>query len=72
MGANINDLKAIANWMSEFKALVHEGTFSQNTIDILSKDLYDIKPERDLAEYIDSGEEFVKVLSNLKSKLNSK
>ena len=70
VGANINDLKAIANWMSEFKALVHERTFSQNTIDILSKDLYDIKPERDLAEYIDSGEEFVKVLSNLKSKLN--
>ena len=70
LNANINDLKAIARWMNEFTALVREGTFSQNTIDLMSKDLFDIKPERDLAEYIDSGEEFVMVLSRLKDKLN--
>ena len=70
LNANINDLKAIARWMNEFTALVREGTFSQNTIDLMSKDLFDIKPERDLAEYIDSGEEFVVVLSRLKDKLN--
>jgi len=70
LNANPKDLKAIANWMHEFNALVQEGTFSQKTIDLLSKDLYDIKPERDLAEYIDSGENFVRVLTRLKDKLN--
>ena len=70
LNANVNDLKAIAKWMSEFTALVREGTFSENTIDLMSKDLFDIKPERDLAEYIDSGEEFVRVLTKLKDKLN--
>ena len=70
LNANPNDLKAIASWMNEFTALVREGTFSQNTIDLMSKDMFDIKPERDLAEYIDSGEEFVRVLSRLKDKLN--
>ena len=70
LGADVNDLKAIARWMNEFTKLVNEGTFSQSTIDMLSKDLYDINPERDLAEYIDSGEEFVRVLTRLKDKLN--
>ena len=70
LNANPDDLKAIAKWMHEFTALVREGTFSENTIDLLSKDLFDIKPERDLAEYIDAGEEFVRVLSRLKDKLN--
>ena len=70
LNADINDLKAIAKWMNEFTALVREGTFSENTIDLMSKDLFDIKPERDLAEYIDAGEEFVRVLSKLKDKLN--
>ncbi len=70
LNANVNDLKAIARWMNEFTALVREGTFSENTIDLMSKDLFDIKPERDLAEYIESGEEFVRVLTRLKEKLN--
>jgi hypothetical protein len=56
LNADVNDLKSIAKWMTEFTALVREGTFSENTIDLMSKDLFDIKPERDLAEYIDSGE----------------
>jgi len=70
LNANPNDLLAIARWMNEFTALVRQGTFSQNTIDLMSKDLFDINPERDLADYIDSGEEFVRVLSRLKDKLN--
>ena len=70
LNADPNDLKAIASWMREFTALVREGTFSENTIDILSKDLFDINPERDLAEYIDAGEEFVRVLTKLREKLN--
>ena len=70
LNADPNDLKAIAKWMNEFTALVRDGTFSENTIDLMSKDLFDIKPERDLADYIDAGEEFVRVLSKLKDKLN--
>ncbi|WP_405306835.1 DUF3320 domain-containing protein [Methanobrevibacter sp.] len=70
LNANPNDLRAIARWMNEFTALVRQGTFSQNTIDLMSKDLFDINPERDLADYIDSGEQFVRVLSRLKDKLN--
>ena len=70
LNADPNDLKAIAKWMNEFTALVRDGTFSENTIDIMSRDLFDIKPERDLADYIDAGEQFVRVLSKLKDKLN--
>jgi hypothetical protein len=33
---------------------------------MMSKDLFDFKPQRDLAEYIESGEEFVRVLSKLR------
>ncbi len=70
LNANPEDLKAIARWMKEFTALVRDGTFSENTIDMMSKDLFDFNPERDLADYIDSGEEFVRVLSRLREKLN--
>ena len=70
LNADINDLKAIAQWMTQFTALTREGIFSQNTIDILSKDLFEINPERDLVDYIDSGKEFSSDLDKLKSKLN--
>ena len=70
LNADINDLKAIAQWMTQFSSLTKEGIFSQNTIDILSKDLFEINPERDLVDYIDAGKEFSDDLSKLKSKLN--
>ena len=70
LNADINDLKAIAQWMTQFTALTNDGIFSQNTIDILSKDLFDINPERDLVDYINSGNEFSNDLDKLKSKLN--
>lgn len=70
LNADINDLLSISNWMSEFSILSNEGIFSKNTIDILSKDLFEIKPEDDLSDFIDSGELFVKDLNKLKSKLN--
>ncbi|MBE6510803.1 MAG: DUF3320 domain-containing protein [Methanobrevibacter millerae] len=70
LNADVNDLKAIAQWMNQFTVLTKEGIFSQNTIDILSKDLFDINPERDLVDYIDSGNEFSKDLDKLKAKLN--
>ncbi len=70
LNADINDLKSIAQWMTQFTALTREGIFSQNTVDILSKDLFEINPERDLVDYIDSGNEFSNDLDKLKSKLN--
>ena len=70
LNANINDLKAIAQWMTQFTSLTKDGIFSQNTIDILSKDLFEINPERDLADYVDAGKEFRDDLDKLKSKLN--
>ena len=70
LNADINDLKAIAQWMTQFTSLTNEGIFSQNTIDILSKDLFEINPERDLIDYIDAGKEFSGDLDKLKSKLN--
>jgi superfamily I DNA and/or RNA helicase len=70
LNADVNDLKSIAQWMSQFTSLINEGIFSQNTIDLLSKDLFDINPERDLVDYIDSGNEFSDNLDRLKSKLN--
>ena len=70
LNADINDLKAIAQWMTQFTSLTNEGIFSQNTIDILSKDLFEINPERDLVDYIDAGKAFSDDLDKLKSKLN--
>ncbi len=70
LNADINDLKAIAQWMTQFTSLTNEGIFSQNTVDILSKDLFEINPERDLVDYIDAGNEFSDDLDKLKSKLN--
>ena len=55
LGANVNDLKEIAKWMNEFISLTRDGIFSQNTIDILSNDMFSINPKEDLTEYIESG-----------------
>ena len=70
LGANTNDLKEIARWMNEFSALTRDGIFSQNTIDILSKDMFSINPKDDLTEYIESGNLFEGELKKLESKLN--
>ena len=70
LGANVNDLKEIARWMNEFSALTRDGIFSQNTIDILSKDMFSINPKDDLTEYIESGNLFEGELKKLESKLN--
>ncbi len=70
LGASTNDLKDIARWMNEFSALTRDGIFSQNTIDILSKDMFSINPKDDLTEYIESGNLFEGELKKLESKLN--
>ena len=70
LGANVNDLKEIAKWMNEFISLTSDGIFSQNTIDILSKDMFSINPKEDLTEYIESGNLFESELKKLESKLN--
>ena len=56
--------------MNEFVALTRDGIFSQNTIDILSKDMFSINPKEDLTEYIESGNLFESELKKLESKLN--
>ena len=70
LGANVNDLKEIAKWMNEFISLTRDGIFSQNTIDILSNDMFSINPKEDLTEYIESGNLFESELKKLESKLN--
>uniref|UniRef100_UPI0037DD7D6B DUF4011 domain-containing protein n=1 Tax=Methanobrevibacter smithii TaxID=2173 RepID=UPI0037DD7D6B len=70
LGANVNDLKEITKWMNEFISLTRDGIFSQNTIDILSNDMFSINPKEDLTEYIESGNLFESELKKLESKLN--
>lgn len=70
LDAKISDLKSISKWMREFNQLLDEGIFSVDTIDLLSKDLFNINPNKDLADYIDSGKDFTNKLSKLESKLN--
>ena len=70
LNASIDDLKNISNWMRKFNQLLSDGTFSQITINLLSKNLFNINPKSDLADYINSGNEFKNQLSKLESKLN--
>ncbi|MDO5849384.1 MAG: DUF3320 domain-containing protein [Methanobrevibacter sp.] len=70
LGANINDLKAITKWMKEFWLLVGEGVFSNQTIELLSKDLFNINASDNLSNYISLGEDFKDKLSKLNNKLN--
>ena len=70
LGANTNDLKSITTWMKEFWALVDEGIFSTQTIDLLSKDLFNINASDNLSSYISLGEDFKNKLSRLDKKLN--
>ena len=68
--ANTEDLRKITSWMREFVYLIEEGTFSKNTIDLLSKDLFNVNPAENLADYIRIGQDFEDKLSRLKDKLN--
>ncbi len=68
--ANVDDLRAITRWMKEFVQLIEEGIFSQNTVNLLSKDLFNINPADNLADYIQVGRDFENKLSKLKDKLN--
>ncbi|MDL2270813.1 DUF3320 domain-containing protein [Methanobrevibacter sp. OttesenSCG-928-I08] len=70
LGASIKELNVISKWMNQFNHLLKEGIFSDNTINLLSKDLFNINPRSDMASYIDAGNEFKNQLSKLESKLN--
>ncbi len=70
LGANVNDLKSITKWMKEFWMLVEEGVFSTKTIELLSKDLFNIDAKDNLSNYIALGEDFRDKLSKLDKKLN--
>lgn len=70
LNAKIDDLKAISKWMKKFLALKEAGIFSDNTVDLLSNDLFNVNPEENLSEYIRLGDIFKKDLTNLQDKLN--
>ncbi|MCQ2977165.1 MAG: DUF4011 domain-containing protein, partial [archaeon] len=66
----ISELEELAKWMDKFTYLLSNGTFSENTIDLLSKDLFVINTEKDMASYLSEGNNFYNNLKNLESKLN--
>ena len=68
--ANINDLKQVANWMNKFTYLISNGTFSQNTVKMLSNDLFQPNIDSGIEEYVEKGNRFYENLKKLESKLN--
>lgn len=68
--ADINDLKAISKWMREFLVLKESGMFSEDTVNLLSNDLFNVNPEENLSEYIRLGNIFKNDLDSLQNKLN--
>ena len=70
LDASITDLKNISSWMTKFNNLLNEGIISETTINIFSKDLFNVNPRNDLNDYIKLGGDFKDKLSKLESKLN--
>ncbi|WP_297979757.1 DUF3320 domain-containing protein [uncultured Methanobrevibacter sp.] len=68
--ANINELKALANWMGKFTYLISNGTFNENTVKILTNDLFHQGIDDGIDDYIEKGNRFYETLKKLESKLN--
>ncbi|MDO5849899.1 MAG: DUF4011 domain-containing protein, partial [Methanobacteriaceae archaeon] len=68
--ANIKELTELANWMNKFTYLLSNGTFSETTVNLLSKDLFVIDINSDARDYLEEGNKFYKNLRSLESKLN--
>ncbi|MCQ2964940.1 MAG: DUF4011 domain-containing protein, partial [archaeon] len=68
--ANIGELKQLTEWMDKFTYLLSNGTFSETTVNLLSKDLFKVDINVDMADYIQEGNKFYKSLRKLESKLN--
>lgn len=70
LDASIVDLKEASNWIRKFNHLLKEGIYNENTINLISNSLFDIDSKSEINDYLNSGEKFIKKLSNLESKLN--
>ncbi|WP_295622273.1 DUF4011 domain-containing protein [uncultured Methanobrevibacter sp.] len=68
--ANPDDLKKVANWMNKFVYLLSNGTFSENTVKMLSNDLFRPNIDSGIEEYVEKGNRFYENLKRLESKLN--
>ena len=68
--ANPDELKKVANWMSKFVYLISNGVFSQNTVKMLSNDLFQPSIDSGIEEYVEKGNKFYENLRKLESKLN--
>ena len=68
--ADINELKQVANWMNKFVYLLSNGTFSENTVKMLSNDLFHPSIDSGIEEYVEKGNRFYENLKKLESKLN--
>ncbi|MBQ6813072.1 MAG: DUF3320 domain-containing protein [Methanobrevibacter sp.] len=68
--ANINELKEVAIWMRKFTYLLSNGTFNENTVKMLSNDLFHPALDSGIDDYIEKGNKFYENLKKLESKLN--
>ena len=68
--ANPSELKELTEWMDKFTYLLSNGTFSETTVNLLSRDLFRLDIKVDMADYIQEGNKFYKSLRKLESKLN--
>ena len=68
--ANPDELKKVANWMNKFVYLISNGTFSENTVKMLSNDLIAPSIDSGIEEYVEKGNRFYENLKKLESKLN--
>lgn len=68
--ANPSELKELTDWMDKFTYLLSNGTFSETTVNLLSKDLFKVDINVDMADYVQEGNKFYKSLKKLESKLN--
>ena len=68
--ANPEELKKVANWMNKFVYLISNGTFSHNTVKMLSNDLFHPNIDSGIEEYVEKGNRFYEDLKKLESKLN--
>ncbi len=64
------DLLKVEEWMRTFTSLLVNGTFSEQTCNILKNDLYNLRTEEGAQEYLQAGTTFTKTLSKLEHKLN--
>ena len=70
VNTSYQDLLVVEEWMRTFTELLVNGTFSEQTCNILKNDLYSLKTEEGAQEYLQAGTVFTKTLSNLEHKLN--